>query len=320
VRGAWIVAAALWFAPARAQDPFPTDKTVELAEDGKRWFVRGRQVIPPSVSVMNMRATTIQGYDEESVIEVGGSLTLKAVKGGTVVLDNVWIELTPQTKEIYFTNCRFKGGGLRTSPRGATSAKIYCDAVDFDEQASCSFNFAAGSLDFYNGGTFQPLVIRGVPQSDKAGNKARVALQAWNGTERAIRRGLIVEGIADVLVRNCNLMGELTRFADWNKLDFDGNYAHSTLTQFEQPGYGRFRGTSVHNVDFGGEKIEFRCPAKEGKAEKLQVDHCWFRGMTEPATICKSMLREHTSDPAIGVEIGFKRICPQPLGLGGLVR
>lgn len=317
----WLsVVVATQVVPAFAQERFPTDKTVELNEDGRRWFVRGRQTIASSVSVASLRATIIEGFDEECVIEVAGSLTLKAVKGGKTQLENVWIELTPSTKEVHLVSCEFKGGGLRPAATGATSAKVYCDGVTFDEKAKCSFQLAAGSLDFYSGGSVQPLVIQGVPQSDKAGNKARVALQAWSGSERGLQSGLIIEGIADVLVRNCALMGEKTRFANWKKLDFDGNYARSSLTQFEQLDYARFRGTDIHNNDFAGEKIEFRCPAKDDKAEKLMLDHCWFRGLTEPVTICKEMLLEHTSDPSIGVEIGFKRICPAPLGLGGAVR
>lgn len=313
VASTWLALAGL--VPALAQERFPTDKTVELGEDGKRWFVRGRQTIASAVSVTSLRATMIQGYDEECVIEVAGSLTLKAVKGGKTLLENVWIELTPTTKELHLISCEFKGGGIRPAANGATSAKVYCDGVTFDSKANCSFKFAAGSLDSYNGGSVQPLVIQGVPQSDKAGNKAKVALQA-----SSLDGGVTVEGIADVLVRNCGVGGARTRFADWSALDFDGNHAYSVLTEFVQPAYGRFRGTHIHNVDFAGEKIEFRCPAKGDKVEKLLVDHCWFRGLTEPETILTSMLLEHSRDAAIGVEIGFKRICPAPLGLGGRPR
>jgi hypothetical protein len=239
------------------------------------------------------------------------------------VLENVWIELTPTTKELHLIACEFKGGGIRPAADGATSAKVYCDGVTFDAQASCSFRVAAGGIDFYNGGAVKLVSIQGVPQSDKAGNKARVALQGWNREViHGMQSGLVVEGVADVLVRNCALLGEKSRFADWGKLDFDGNHVRSKLVQFEQPAYGRFRGTAIHNVDFNGEQVEFRSPAQPDpdKVEKLQVDHCWFRGMTEPATIAATMLLDHTRDATIGVEIGFKRTCPSPLGLGGLVR
>lgn len=292
---------------------FPTEKSAELKEEGRTWFVDGRSKLPNTISVTNHRATVIEGIGTENVIELSGALSLKASLGGTVVLKNIWIEVEPDARELYLSSVEFQGGGIRTTPNGTVAPKVFAENVKFDASASFSLRMCAGEVDLQNCSFASVVTLVGIPQSEKAPNKSDIGLLAC----RALPSGLVCQGIATVLVRNCDLGGVLTRISNWNTLDFDGNNAHSTEFEFELPSYGKFKTAKVHNCDFRTTKITFKCPADDGKAEKWNLDHCFFGGLVDPKAITSTLIVEHTTDPKIGVEVQLKRIAPNPLGLGG---
>jgi hypothetical protein len=307
---------------AVAQQPFPTDKTITLREDGVRYYVEGRVKIPSSVAVTSLRATHIEGRGEGAVIEVSGALEFKAVTGGEVSLENVWIELAPDAKNLYLSRCSFKSGGLRTAEGAPTSAKIFGENNRFENDARIELTVAAADIAIHGGSSRRPVVIRGAPLSDKSANKSRLFMLSWNGQENGrpknLGGGLIVEGLADVLVRNCDVRGALTRFADCPKLEFDGNLVLTSNAEFEHSTYGRFGSTRIANSDFRLDgKLRLISPAQGKKAERLLLDHCWFGGPVEPAEITGPIVVDQTVDPSTGVLATYKKTAANPNGLAG---
>lgn len=307
---------------AAAQQPFPTDKTTTLREEGTSYFVEGRVKIPSSVDISSLRATHIVGRGEDAVLEVSGSLELKAVTGGEVILENVWIELAPDCKSLYFSRCTFRSGGIRSGEGVATSAKIFGENNWFENQARFELSVAAADVAIHGGGSRRPFVLRGVPLSDKSTNKSRLFMLSWNGNEngrqKGLNGGLEVDGVADVLIRNCVIRGAQTRLASCPKLEFDGNLVLSSKAEFVQSAYGRFGTTRIANTDFKlDDKLRLVSPAQGKKAERLLLDHCWFGGPTEPAEITGPIVVDQTVDPSTGVLATYKKTSPTPNGLAG---
>lgn len=307
---------------ALAQEPFPTDKTTTLRAEGASYFVEGRCKIPSSVDIVSLRATRIVGRGEEAVLEVSGSLELKAVTGGEVVLENVWIELAADAKSLYFSRCSFKSGGIRTAADAPTSAKVFGENNWFENSASFDVAVTAADIAVHGGGSRKPFVVRGLPISDKAANKSRLFMLSWNGQEngrqKGLNGGLEVDGVADVLIRNCVVRGAQTRLANCAKLEFDGNLVLSSRAEFVQSTYGRFGSTRISNTDFRlDDKLRLISPAQEKKAERLLLDHCWFGGPVEPAEVTGPIVVDQTVDPSTGVLAIYKKTSPTPNGLAG---
>ncbi|HTF89500.1 MAG TPA: hypothetical protein VK843_13895 [Planctomycetota bacterium] len=305
---------------ARAQDAFPTSKTVTLKEDGRTWWIDERAEIASTVSIVNLRATKIEGRakdGKENVLFVSGSLELKAVTGGKVLLENVWIELAPDAKSLYLSHCEFIGGGVRSQGKLSTAAKIFTEITTFGKDSSCSLAMHAGSVDMQATHSNAPVVFTGIALSEKSPNRTNLSILTCNGEQRGLLGGLQVSGMADVQVRHTVLGGASTRIVDCPKLDFDGNNVQSVNLQFVQTVYGNFGATKIHNCDFRSDKIEFRTPAPEKKLEKVILDHCWFRGLTEAEKIGALMVIDHANDATTGVTIGYAKISPSALGLAG---
>lgn len=313
----------LWTARAAAtQQPFPTEKTTTLREEGTSYFVEGRTKIASSVDISSLRATHIVGRGEEAVLEVSGSLELKAVTGGEVILENVWIELAADAKSLYFSRCTFRSGGIRTGEDAPTSAKVFGENNWFENQARFEVAVTGADIAVHGGGSRRPFVVRGVPVSDKAANKSRLFMLSWNGQEngrqKGLNGGLEVDGVADVLIRNCIVRGAQTRLANCPKLEFDGNLVLSSKAEFLQTAYGRFGSTRIANTDFKlDDKLRLVSPAQDKKAERLLLDHCWFGGPTEPAEITGPIVVDQTVDPSTGVLATYKKTSPTPNGLAG---
>ncbi len=308
---------------ALAQEPFPTDKTTTLRAEGASYVVEGRCKIPASVDIVSLRATRIVGRGEEAVLEVSGSLELKAVTGGEVLLENVWIELAADCKSLYFSRCSFKSGGIRTADGAPTSAKVFGENNWFENSASFDVAVTAADIAVHGGGSRKPFVVRGLPVSEKAANRSRLFMLSWNGQEngrqKGLNGGLEVDGVADVLIRNCIVRGAQTRLANCAKLEFDGNLVLSSRAEFVQSAYGRFGSTRISNTDFRlDDKLRLISPAQEKKAERLLLDHCWFGGPVEPAEVTGPIVVDQTIDPSTGVLAIYKKTSPTPNGLAGL--
>lgn len=299
------------------QQPFPLRNTT-VREDGVRFVVEGRQTIPRGQKVVSLRQCRIVGAGPGAVLEVRGALELKAVTGGDVVLENVWIEAGPECKSLYLSSCRFEGGsGLRSSPEGAHAADVFLEQPTFERGAKVDVTMSGGKLIASNLSSRAPVVIRGVPVSERSANKLKLHLIGCTGRDRGLFGGLVVEGVRDATVSGSALLGGEVRFTDCAKLAFAANNVRSKQVVFEQTEAGRFGKTDISSCDFHGNVVRLLAPPRANKTEKLVLDHCYFRGMEDPETICAELVEDATRNPETGVVAGFKKVVTDPMGLGG---
>jgi hypothetical protein len=302
-------------AAAHAQrEPLPVGKSIELKEDGRRYTVEGRVRIAGDTSIGVLKAAEIEGLGQDAVIELSGALSLKANLGGKVELENVWIELQPDARELALSDVRFRSGGVRCTERGVRAPKIL--AVEAWFQAKAGFDLAVygGEIDLQQCSFSLPLSIKGLAESDKIPNKTDLELIGARG----IHLGLTIDGVKNVTVRHCDIAGDLALLSNWGKLTFDGNNVRTPRIEFAQPAYGRFSGaTVIKNCDFHCDEITFKCPTDGDKAEKFTLDHNWYRGLTDTKAIVERIVVDHTRFPRVGIEIDCKRTTKGRLGLGG---
>ncbi len=302
--------------PLAAQTPFPADRTTDLREDGATYTVEGRVKIPRNVSITALRQMTVRGNGTDSVLELSGALKLKAATGGKIKLIDVWLELTPDCKELVLSHVQFFGrGGIRPAPDGPADTKIFMEYTDFLERATLTLEMTGGELDIQSSRMTTTATIRGIPRSEKSNSKLDVMILGCTGREQGLLDGLVIESAKSVLVRNCDIAGSESRFVDNEKLDFDGNNARCRALEFRQTTFGGFKRTKVHNTDFTTPRVLFHAPTDGDKAERLKLDHCYFDGMEDPATIKERLIEDAERDPENGVLIQFSRISPTPLGL-----
>jgi hypothetical protein len=296
------------------RQPLPLGRSIELKEDGRVWSVDGRAKLAHDTSISVLKACLIEGTGTENVIELSGSLTLRPNLGGKVVLDNVWIELQPDARELYLYDVQFRGGGLRCAAPGAREPRVFAITTSFDSKAGFSMELFGGDIDLQQCSFSQPVTFKGLQPAEKIPNKVDLTLLGARG----MPMGLTIDNIKIVTVRHCDIAGELVTLSNWTKLDFDGNNVRVPRIEFSLPVYGKFSSSSdIHNCDFHCDEITFKVPPDGDKAEKFSIDHCWFRGMTDSKEIVAKMIAEHTRFPRVGVEVDCKRITKGRMGLGG---
>ncbi len=310
------------FGGAPADKPFPLDKTIEIKELGQTFTVEGRQYVPRNVKITNLRACKIRKKgDEPAVIEVDGPLKLKALTGGRISFEDVWLEIGPECKEVTLSHVEFKGnGGIRPSEKGPGKARIFMEYVYFYGRASMTLSQKQGKVDMQSSHSDAPLTIHGARKSEKSESKLVFQMMGCKGQENGrpigILGGMTCDGVKEILARNNDFGGQTTTFKDCSKVMFDGNNARSNTTEFHQSAYGKFGGTTIKNNDFDSQ-IVFNTPSKGGKAERVKLDHNWYRGLTQEDDILREMVVDNRRNAEIGVKAVFEKVCPRPLGLGG---
>lgn len=310
-------------APALAQGgPFPTDKNTRIEDEGAIYTVAGRQRIPRRVSITAMRAITIQGEGEGAVLEVSGDLKLQPATGGRIELKDLWLEITPECRDLELRSCAFTGkGGIRPSPDGPNDTRIFMSNVEFERGTTMTLEASGGDVDmlacFFDG----PLVLRGIPRSERAGSTLVVSMLSskggQNGRPKGVLGGITVEGLKEALIRNCDIAGPEALFVDNGKLTFDGNNARAARVEFKNSSYGKFKGLDVKNCDFRTPALVFTCPTLGKKAERIVIDHSYFGGSEDPDTIKREKLSDQENNPETGALTILKDVCTVPLGLGG---
>ncbi len=307
---------------APSEEPFPTEKTVTLRAESADYYVEGRQLIPGHVKISSLRRAKLSGRGEGAVLQVDGTLELKAVTGGEVLVENLWIEVLPRCKSLYLSHVKFgKKSGIR-SPEGAPNkAVIYMEYCEFDP-GTFSIDMTAGTLDFQTVHSRAPVVINGSAPSAKSSNNTKILIMGCMGQRggnrpRALSGGLLVTGIKDALIRNNDIGGERTLFQDCSKIMFDGNNARSGMTEFRQSEYGDFGGLDFKKTDVCSDELVFFAPAKGKKQERVKLENCWFGGSEDPETIRSTVVRDCLRDPECGVMVTFRKTSAEPLGFGG---
>jgi hypothetical protein len=306
----------------RAQQPFPVDRNQRLEELDNAFEVQGRMRIPRRISIEAMRAITIQGKGPDATLEISGTVKMRAATGGQIEFRDVWVELTPECKEIHLAECIFRGrGGIRPSPDGPSEAKIFFEKVEFERSAALTIEAANGSVLMDRCYLDGALVLRGVPRSETTKSGFTAAVYGSSGKEQGRVRGLLggvtIEGIKDGTIRTCDLAGPLALFADNRGLTFDGNNARAKRVEFKSSATGGFEGVKISKTDFRASKLVLSSPPAEEKQARLLFDNCYFRGLGDLDTIRKEML-EDAENSESGVQAVLRDLRAQPHGFAGL--
>jgi hypothetical protein len=319
-----IVLAALAFLlpSVTAQTPFPTDKNSRLEELGDTLTVTGRMRIPRRLKIECLRAITIEGSGDDATLEISGKVKMRAATGGKIEFRDVWVELTPECKEITLAQCIFTGkGGIRPSPDGPSQAKINFEQVEIESTASLTIEATSGNILMDRCGLEGPLVIRGIPKSEKAKSTLTLSIygSAWRdqqGKAHGILGGIIVEGIRDGTIRTCDMAGPEALFIDNKKLTFDGNNARADLFEFRNSANGKFGGLKITKTDFRTPKLVLSSPPQGKKAERLTLDKCYFGGLEDLDAIRDERLHDFENSES-GVVAILRDVCAEPHNFAG---
>lgn len=306
---------------ASAQIPFPVDKNQRLEELGEAFKVTGRMRIPRRVSIEAMRQLTITGEGDDATLEVSGNVKMRAATGGQIEFRNVWVEVTPECKEISLANCIFKGrGGVRPSLDGPSDAKIFFEAVEVERSASLTIEATGGSILMDRCYLDGALVLRGLPRSEtvKSGFTAAIYGSSGkvDGRVRGLLGGITVEGLKDGTIRTCDMSGPQALFSDNRKLTFDGNNVRTKRAEFRNTVNGGFDGVKITKTDFRADKLVLSSPVQENLLERLMFDNCYFRGLEDLGTIRNEMLEDAENSKSSALAV-MRDLRPQPHGLAG---
>jgi len=307
---------------ASAQVPFPVDQNQRIEELGDTFVVKGRMRVPRRVSLECLRAIKIKGDGPDATLEISGNLKMRAATGGEIEFRDVWVEVTPECREITLANCVFRGrGGVRPSPDGPSDADIFFEKNETERNSSVTIEATGGSILMDGCNLGGPLVLRGIPRSETVKSGFTVAVYGSSGKEQNRIKGLLggvtIEGIKDGTIRTCDLAGPEVLFIDNRKLTFDGNNVRPRRAEFRNTTAGGFGGLKITKTDFRADKLVLSSPAQAEKTDRLTFDSCFFRGLEDPGTIRKEML-EDSENSQSGALAVFKDVRAQPHGLAGL--
>lgn len=307
--------------PALVELPFPL-KTTTLKVEGMTYFIQGRVRLPHSQSVTSLRQMVLIGRGGNAVLEISGKLKMKAVTGGRNVIRDLVIEIMPDCKDLLLTTTDFRGSSkIRTSPEGPAKCEIYLEGLSMLGATELSLEMSGGQVDVQSSRFGKPVVIRGVHPSEKSRAKLKVLILSNLPRGGGFDAGLMVQDAWDVLVRNNELAGALSRFENCRKLDFDGNNVRSRVFEVIYDQVGGFKRTKVLNCDFRSATSRFyapRNPKKPDSLERFNIHGSWFRGLTDPQEIRARYVEDSGRDERNGMLIKFKKISPRPRGLGGM--
>ena len=306
---------------AATQTPFPTEQNARLEELGTVFTVSGRMRVPRRVSLECFRSVKIQGKGDDATLEISGNVKMRAATGGKIEFVDVWVELTPECKEITLGDVIFKGkGGIRPSPDGPIDMKIELERLEIDNTAAMTLEAAGGSILMDGCWTRGPLTIRGVPRSATTKSGLTLAIYGSSGeVERRIRGllgGVTIEGLKDGTLRTCDIAGPQALFLDNRKLAIDGCNLRAKRVEFKNTAPGGFAGLKITKNDFRAAKLVLVSPPQAEKQERLSFETCYFRGLEDIDTIRKEMLEDalNSESGALGV---LKDIRATPMGLAG---
>jgi hypothetical protein len=318
-----LCAVLLLAAPALGQrgTPIPLEKDSTNREDGVTWVVEGRRRIPSHVKLTSLRALTIQAAGEGAVLEVEGELDLRAATGGHCVIDGVWIEPVAGCKGLTLLNARFRGaGGLRTDGETQVDVEATLSDTNFEGKAQLDLGLFGGKVLMMGCASDAPVVFRGRTDDKQKRNTLDLQVDSCSGRERALRGGLLLEGVQEALVRNCDLGGEESRFSGYGKLEFFGNLVRSRRIEFRRPASKSFGTTKIGSCDFRTGELLLVQPMAGADPEKVRLVQCWFDDLLEEADIRAKMVSDHARDPQNGALADFVKVQAVPLGLGGKAR
>lgn len=307
-------------APAVEAKPFPL-KTVTLKTDGETFFVEGRMVIPSNAKVVSLRATTVTGRGDDATLVIEGELQMRAVTGGSVVLENVKLELARGFHALSLMQTEMRGtGGIVSDEKDAHEGTVYVSGSKFVGSTKVALRMTGGTAAFSGCNFAQQVSIQGVPRSEKAPSQLEFGMQGCKGDKEGVLGGLRVVGIKEANLAFNDLAGAECLFSDVEKLKLYGNNVRSERCEFAQSKPGRFGGSDIEADDFRSKRIVLTAPPKPGAPERVKFTSCWFGGGTDAKAIRAELFEDAGTDPKIGAIAELQKVVATPVGMGGGAR
>jgi hypothetical protein len=326
----WIGAALVLAATAAAGEerPLPVRTSITLNRDGAVYYVEGRQTIPWGAEVNVQKRIEIVGRGDDAVLEVAGALNLIGLPEGPCYITNLRIELAPRFRLVRLYETLFRdGGGVFASAERPAAGALVIENAELLRKVKLDVTMQGGKLRLLNTMFYHPVHIRAVPEEGKSGATLKVdvisnflkpyALRKrteWSGYSGFVE-GFFLTGADKPVVRNNRFRGK-AEIVDCPGLTFDGNRVDTDRLVIRHSVNGGFRKTRIQKCDFTLKELVLSSPAGKAK-EKVPVDKCWFRGVTDPRSIHQSFIRDGNDDESCGVKALLRKINKTPLGLAG---
>jgi hypothetical protein len=298
--------------------PFPFAKSSTLTTGGS-YYVEGRVRIPKGVSIQVQKGTMITGRGEDAVIEVEGDFQLHGVSGDRDVIRDVTIEPQAKFAQILLDTVDFDGKslGVKTAPDVAVDGRLVVLNAQFSGLAALDVVMSANQVDIQGSGSAAPVRVKAVTPKGATANKVKLMVMNNKG---GLSGGLVVEGVSDSCVRGNVIGGDKVSFSDCGVVTFDANYVTCKKVELLQSTPGRFGKTELSKCDFQIEELLAFVPYQEGKAESIDVDHCWFQGETKPMGVRDRYVKDRSRDPKNGVTVNIVKPLDAPQQLGWTVK
>ena len=326
----WIGAVLFLAAVAAADEgrPLPVRRSITLNRDGALYYVEGRQKIGWGTEINVQKRIEIVGRGDDAVLEVAGALNVIGIPEGDCYISNLRIELAPRFRLVRLYHVRFRdGGGIFASEEKPAAGRLVIENAELLRKVTLDVTMQGGKLRMLNTMFFHPVRIRAVPEEGKSLAKLEVdiisnylkPLRLGARDDRSNYSGFVegffLTGAHKPLVRNNRFRGE-AEIVDCPGLTFDGNRVDVDRLVIRHTVNGGFRKTKIQKCDFSLRELVLSSPA--GKAhEKVPIDKCWFRGVTDPRSIHQSFIRDGHDDENCGVKALLRKINKRPLGLAG---
>lgn len=295
-------------APAGEPRPFPVDRTVILKEEKAVYIVEGRVTIPRGVEVTCQKDVTIRAPGGGTgTIVVEGSLVIRGVARGEVVMEGVTVEPAGTFTDIHLDTCRMTGGGVVTGRERPATGMLTVENCTLQGGARIEVEMTGGKAKVFSVLAGSPTLIRGV---DREGTVNRLFSNVWT-SEFA---GFTAENVSDLTLRSNLLKGERVLLRDNPVLVLDGNRVEAPELRIEQSAAGRFSRTTVTKCDLLSTALVFRAPADPKRNDTLVLDKCWFEGRTDPKEIAER-IRDAADDPENNVRVAVVKPMKRPLDL-----
>ena len=290
--------------------PLPLRRSVILSSGGT-YFVEGRQTIKWGQELSIQNNTRIEGRGANATLVVSGALQVRGVDGKPVRISNLIIELAEKCERVHFEAVKLSGCEIRTAKEKRCVAHLHLEEV---EAIATPINLLLrkGEVTVLNSKISGAFTLKAEAGERKGRSVVKVLFNTSN-----IERDVLVTGLNEFVLRGCSLTGTSMHFVDCAILNFDGNIVKSTSVVFEQTAAGKFKKTKLGKCDFHATKLVFKAPRVGKKKDKIPVDKCWFRGITNKKEILASFISDGSSDEKSGAYVIFRKINKRELKLGG---
>jgi len=327
----WIGAVFFLAAVAAADEgrPLPVRSSITLNRDGALYYVKGRQRIAWGTEINVQKRIEIVGRGDDAVLEVAGALNVIGIPFGNCYISNLRIELAPRFRLVRLYHVRFRdGGGIFAPEEKPAAGTVVIENTEILRNVRLHLTMQGGKLRMLNTMFFHPVRIRAVPEEGKS--RAKLAVDIISNYIKPIGlkvddtgsgysgfvEGFFLTGAYKPVVRNNRFRGE-AEIVDCPGLTFDGNRVDVDRLVIRHTVNGGFKRTKIQKCDLSLRELVLSSPA--GKAhEKVPIDKCWFRGVTDPRSIHQSFIRDGHDDEQCGVKALLRKINKRPLGLAGM--